>query len=535
MARTLPPGLDAVQFAKAVTAFRDTLGDRWVLTDQAEDLTNYHDPCAIFDDGYFVPSAAVLPDSVRDVQDIVRIANDLGVPLSPVSTGKNLGYGGAAPRLPGAVVVDMKRMNRILHVDEQFGCALVEPGVSFFELSNYLKQRQIKFWVDVPDLGWGSVLGNTLERGVGYTPYGDHLSIQCGMEIVLANGDVVRTGMGALPGSNTAQLFRYGYGPLYDAMFTQSNFGIVTKMGVWLMPEPPAYQAYLVTLPREADLEQFVEILRPLRMNHTVTNVPTLRNLLLDAAAVRPRNFYYDGKGPVPDSVVRKIISDQNLGMWNFYGAMYGTPSAIKEQEGIVRDAFAVIPGARFFLAGEHDNPVLATRAKIMSGQPNLETAQILQWVDNGGHIDFAPVSPATGADAMNQYLMVRDRAHEFGKDYLGTFIVGRREMHHICLMMFDSKDPADKRNTYELCTLLIEEAASKGYGVYRAHPALMDQVAATYSYNDHALMRLSETIKDALDPTGILAPGKQGIWPKHLRGVSSRAARAAATSAAKG
>ncbi|MGH3785432.1 MAG: FAD-binding oxidoreductase [Pseudonocardiaceae bacterium] len=522
MAGKLPPGLTAKRFAKAIAGMRGAVGAAHVLTDGIAELPNYRDPCAIFEPDHFAPSAAVLPGSVHDVQEIVRIAGEFGVPLSPISTGKNLGYGGAAPRLPGAVVVDLKRMNRILAVDEKFGYALVEPGVSFFDLHNHLRERDLKLWVDVPDLGWGSVLGNTLERGVGYTPYGDHLSIQCGLEIVLADGSVVRTGMGALPGSKTAQLFRYGFGPLYDAMFTQSNFGIVTKMGVWLMPEPPAYQAYMVTLPREEDLGAAVEILRPLRMNQTITNVPTLRNLLLDAAAVQPRRLYYDGDGPIPDSVARGIMADQKIGRWNFYGAFYGTRESIAAQEAIIRDAFSAIPGGRFYLADEHDNPVLATRAKIMAGQPNLETAEVLQWVENCGHIDFAPVSPATGEDAMKQYLMVRDRAHEFGKDYLGTFIVGRREMHHICLMMFNTNDSADQRVTYELCRLLIREAAAEGYGVYRAHPALMDQVAATFSYHDHALMRLSEKIKDALDPAGILAPGKQGIWPRKLRRTGS-------------
>ena len=58
------------------------------------------------------------------------------------------------------------------------------------------------------------------------------------MEIVLANGELVRTGMGALPdpttdskSANTWQLFPYGFGPYADGLFTQSNFGIVTKMG----------------------------------------------------------------------------------------------------------------------------------------------------------------------------------------------------------------------------------------------------------------------------------------------------------------
>ncbi len=53
----------------------------------------------------------------------------------------------------------------------------------------------------------------------------------------------------------------------------------------------------------------------------------------------------------------------------------------------------------------------------------------------------------------------------------------------------------------------------------HRAAPYFQDAVAEQYSFNDHALRRFNETIKDAVDPNGILAPGRGGIWPKHLRG----------------
>jgi FAD/FMN-containing dehydrogenase len=76
--------------------------------------------------------------------------------------------------------MDMGRnMNKILNVDVDGAYALVEPGVTYFDLHDYLVQNNLrdKLWIDVPDLGGGSVLGNTCERGVGYTPYGDHYSM----------------------------------------------------------------------------------------------------------------------------------------------------------------------------------------------------------------------------------------------------------------------------------------------------------------------------------------------------------------------
>src|SRR5690606_39887929 len=68
----------------------------------------------------------------------------------------------------------------------------------------------LKLWIDCPDPGWGSVIGNALDHGCGYTtdPYRDHFLAHCGMEVVLANGDIVRTGMGALPNAQTWQQYR---------------------------------------------------------------------------------------------------------------------------------------------------------------------------------------------------------------------------------------------------------------------------------------------------------------------------------------
>lgn len=77
--------------------------------------------------------------------------------------------------MPGSIGLDMGRhMNKVLEVNESGAYALVEPGVTFIDLHTYLVEKGLdkKLWIDTPDLGGGSVLGNTVERGVGYTPYG---------------------------------------------------------------------------------------------------------------------------------------------------------------------------------------------------------------------------------------------------------------------------------------------------------------------------------------------------------------------------
>ena len=78
-----------------------------------------------------------------------------------------------------------------------------------------------------------------------------------------------------------------------------------------------------------------------------------------------------------------------------------------------------------------------------------------------------------------------------------------------------DREQNAKMRATYEQ---VVKAAAEHGWGIYRTHIAYMDQVMRTYSWNDNALTNLHETLKDALDPNGILSAGRYGIWPRHLR-----------------
>jgi FAD/FMN-containing dehydrogenase len=180
----LPPGINAVTFGKFVGAAIQISGIENVTvitkSDQLDkqhylDPSKAHDMFHIVGKEHFVSSVVIAPRNVPEVQAVVRLCNEYEIPLWPFSVGRNVGYGGAAPRVPGSVGLDMGRhMDKIIKVDVDGAYALVEPGVTYKDLHQYLVDNNLrdKLWIDVPDLGGGSVLGNTLERGVGYTPYG---------------------------------------------------------------------------------------------------------------------------------------------------------------------------------------------------------------------------------------------------------------------------------------------------------------------------------------------------------------------------
>ena len=93
-------------------------------------------------------------------------------------------------------------------------------------------------------------------------------------------------------------------------------------------------------------------------------------------------------------------------------------------------------------------------------------------------------------------------------------FTVSARVMVSVVMMLFDASDEAQSKRAYETCRLMVREAGKRGMGEYRAHLDFMDLAADQFAFGDHAYRRFVEKIKDAVDPNGILAPGRHGIWP---------------------
>jgi 4-cresol dehydrogenase (hydroxylating) len=78
--------------------------------------------------------------------------------------------------------------------------------------------------------------------------------------------------------------------------------------------------------------------------------------------------------------------------------------------------------------------------------------------------------------------------------------------------------DPEINRRSRAAFQRLAEVAAENGWGEYRSPPFGVDMIQGAYSFNDNALRRFCETLKDAVDPNGIIAAGRGGIWPRHIR-----------------
>ncbi|MFI5957356.1 FAD-binding oxidoreductase [Cryptosporangium sp. NPDC051539] len=499
------PVVDAAAVARAIEAMTAALGGDAIQTDRAA-LDEFRDPFWVRGADDHDVAAAVMPKSVEEVQTVVRIANEHGVPLWTVSTGRNYGYGGAAPRVAGSILVNLSAMNKVLEINEDLGYAVVEPGVRWFDLCDALEEQGGKWWSSIPDLGWGSVVGNSLEYGRGHTRYGSHGSNICGMEVVLPNGELMRTGMGAMNGNKAWHVYPFSYGPSVDGLFMQSGMGIVTRIGWRLMPRPEKYASCWLHFDGDEIIVPVIDTMRELMLDETINNYPFL------------------GRGVAANAEGQPDL-DPTSQKWALRFALYGYEEIVTAKWRIVERKLGAIPGVQLGMKlydgtdrvgpdqGIHDD-------RVQAGIPGMELLDLYKvpFGPDTGHLDFSPVGPLVGTEVLAMVRRVRGLYEQFGEPYAAGLMLLPTSIIVVSVMFFDPKDEAKTRAIYDNYDPMLKALAGEGYGLYRTNIYKMDAVADTFDFNDHAMRRFLETLKDAVDPNGILQAGKQGIWPKGMR-----------------
>ena len=485
--------------------FSALLGDSGILRDDR--AAEFRDPFEGPDAPDHQPGFVVQPSSVAEVQACVRLAADLGIHLWTSSMGRNFGYGGSAPVVNGGVVLNLRRLNRVLEINTEQCYAILEPGVTFHALYQELRRRDAPLMMSVPDLGWGSVIGNALDHGYGYNIHGDHASALCGLEVVLADGSLLRTGQAAIAESPLWACHRRGFGPAMDDLFKQSNFGIVTKAGLWLSPRPEVIVTGTIRCDRDGDIVPLIDILRDLLLQGVLQGVPMIVGTPEPAADE-------GGAGPFTMANLRKVLRP---GRWNARIGLYGHEDMVSARRRILENALAKIPGAQLDLRtypGTVGPDDVEPRDLIAAGIPNQVLLERLHDVfgKSVGHMDFSPVLPSTGEAAQRAEALVRETLRKH--DLIGPFglLLTGRSMVSASMLLFDSTDRNQVLRCRDAVRELYDHAAQWGCTAYRAHVSLVNHVAGKLDFNYHAMAKLQGAIKHALDPAGVLSPGNHGI-----------------------
>ncbi|HEY6925355.1 MAG TPA: FAD-linked oxidase C-terminal domain-containing protein, partial [Steroidobacteraceae bacterium] len=271
-----------------------------------------------------------------------------------------------------------------------------------------------------------------------------------------------------------------------------------------------------------------VDTLRPLRLNDTINATYTIVNpfrSIVDGYSMqgKSRPDLYQGRDSIPLDVVLHELAAQGKAPWNATFNLFDRDKGLDLRLAAVQEAFERIPGAKVQTRRWHQGQPIEQWMRV---QPGLFALGIVDWYGGpGGHMNFAPVVAPIGTRVGELYEWIYQRFVEFGIDYYcGLLNVGARGLLVNAVMFFNRNDEDLMRRGRELYKVLAKEGAAKGFGDYRAHISFMDEAAEMYTFNGHALRNLNERMKDALDPRGVLAPGKQGIWPHGLRDRRERA-----------
>jgi 4-cresol dehydrogenase (hydroxylating) len=208
---------------------------------------------------------------------------------------------------------------------------------------------------------------------------------------------------------------------------------------------------------------------------------------------------------------------------WVARFALYGPTTIVDAQYDIVSSALSAIAGVEVSRRQFEGTDIETQRnhdERVQRGVPDMDllNPDFLPYGADTAHLDFSPVGPATGEAVVRTERLINELYAAHGHMYVNAVYLNARSALHVSTTFFDPRDADETAGVYAGYRDLVEKVAATGDAPYRTNLQHMDQVAALFDFGDHAQLRVNQVLKDALDPNGILAPGKSGIWPRHLR-----------------
>lgn len=475
---------------------------------------------------------------------IVSVASRLGVPIYPISTGKNWGYGTSLPVRDDCVILDLGELNRILDFDPELGVVTLEPGVTQEKLAQFLEQGSHPFLVPVTGAGPKcSLVGNALERGYGITPHADHFGAVTDLEAVLADGSIYRTALHEAGGEDLARLFKWGIGPYSAGLFTQSGFGIVTRMSIALARRPESVKAFLFSLRDDQLLETAVERIRTIlsTLPGTVGAINLMNRRRVLAMSSPFPTGQLDAQGMIPDALLTEMGRQYQIFPWTGFGTMYGTRRMVKAAQGEIRRALAgvasrlvflspkqaqTIAGIARFLPGASGQKLartagtLAKSLQLVAGHPNETALPLCYWRnpaepkgpgldparDGCGLIWYAPLVPMRPLAVRSYVDMVNRVATARRIEPLITFTsVSDKIFDSTVPLIFERENSLAQQAAEHCYKELMSAGRELGCFPYRVGVNTMTPLSGALEDSKRFHARLRTT----LDPSDILAPGR--------------------------
>ncbi len=436
---------------------------REFATNSPEDLYIYSQ-----DPGASLPRPVdfvVMPKTTEEVQKIVKLANEEKIPLVPMGGGLTLS--GLIIPVKGGIVLDMKRMNQVIEINELSRYALIEPGVSTGQLLAYLNEHHPDLQPAIPDAPpSATIAGNVLIHGSGYLSqkYGDHGAMVNGLEVVLASDEVVKLGSCAVSD------YWFARGPIPDlvGLFLSSfgTMGIVTKLSVQIFPKP-----------------KFREIVFGLMKDEE--NIP---NLLLE---ITTKEF-------IEDVILGKQDKPEWMKGYIFF-MVYITGDSQEDINAKIKILKKIYRknGARYMKATQKMIDLYIEKPIFASGPADFRKGGGFEYVGANMPLERIPEAYRRGAEISRKYEI---------PPTLGSRLIGLT--HNIVMFFsysFNRADPDDMQNARnaleETNKLALELGGIPWKGELRAQKLTLQKMDPNYK-------KMFFNIRQMLDPNGIMNPG---------------------------
>lgn len=487
------------------------------------------------------PTGALVLTDVAAVPRILEAANTHRVPLWPISGGRNFGYGTAQPVHAGSVLVDLSQLKQI-EIDSEAAVARIQPGVTQHDLEQAIRRAGARLLVPTTGVGPnGNILGNALDGGYGLTPVVDHFEAISELRGFWGSGLPFRHVYQALDCKDLAERWRMGTGPYWAGLLRQGSFGIATQATVQLarMPEDCRILVFEWTTDARFEASQAA-------LSGIVEEIPGIGGIIMmndtrilatqpDAPLATTRRGGERAEYLAGESVRRKISS------WTALGTLYGSKASVR---GAVRDIRRRVDGCRIWSFSTGQVRLLQRLFRLLPGSffPSLrrhlgslvnalgtvEGVPITAFLkiayalesssrlldtsahparDGQGILWYAPLVPFT-PQSVRRYREIMGEVlarHEFDP-LLAVTSRSSRVLSATIPLLFDPSRPEDVRRAKACYRDLVQSGLRQGWPPYRLGVDYMDLIGHQEGSEQAELHR---HLKTALDPNGIIAPGR--------------------------
>jgi D-lactate dehydrogenase (cytochrome) len=414
------------------------------------------------------PAGVVFAESTKDVQDAVQLAAAVHVPVIPFGVGSSLE--GHLLAVQGGISIDVSRMNQVLEINAEDLTVTVQPGVTRMAVNAAVKDHGLFFPIDPgADASIGGMAA-TRASGTNAVRYGTMRENVLALEVVTANGEVIRTGTRAKKSSAGYDLTRLMVG-------SEGTLGVITEVTLKLYPLPEAVSAAVCSFPSiEAAVQTTIQIIQ--------MGVPIARCEFLDGKSVAMVNKH-----------AQLTLREEPMLLMEFHGS----PASVKEQAEVVQALADDMGGQAFEWATTPE-----ARTKLWTARHNAYFAAIQS---RPGCRAISTDTCVPISQLANCLLDSVKEADASGIPYFLLGHVGDGNFHFGYLINPD--DPQERATAEQLNEWLVARALRLGGTCTGEHGIGLHKMDFLRAEAGDAAVDMMRAIKQALDPHNIMNPGK--------------------------